>query len=196
MSSQGAETHIIQKLREGLAPTLTYHSLHHTLDVVQVSGQLAAAEGITDPEALALLRTAAFYHDAGFLNTYVDHELAGCAIARQILPEFGYSTDQIDQICDMIMATRIPQAPQTHLAQILCDADLDYLGRTDFEPIARTLFIELAAHRNLTDEHAWNLIQVAFLEKHQYWTATATRQRDVNKQIHLNQLQKRVALKN
>lgn len=190
MNSQRAEAYMLQQLREGLAPTLTYHGLHHTLDVVEIANQLADAESITDPQARALLHTAALYHDAGFLTTYADHERAGCDLARQTLPGFGYTPAQIAQVCGMIMATRIPQSPQTPLERILCDADLDYLGRPDFELIARTLFTELVTHRGMTDELTWNRLQVSFLETHHYWTATAKTRREAAKQAHLDQLRR------
>ncbi len=189
MDSQAAETFIRQYLQNGLVPTLTYHGLHHTLDVVQAAAQLAAAEGITDPGSLTLLQTAAFFHDAGFVTTYADHEAAGCELIRRTLPGFGYCQAQIDIICGLIMATRIPQQPTTHLEQIICDADLDYLGRTDFTPIAHTLFEELQLHQHLPgDERAWNRIQLGFLEKHQYWTATAKATREALKQAHIAEL--------
>lgn len=188
MDSQRAETYIIQQLRQGLSPTLTYHSLHHTLDVVDAANRLAIAEGITDPEALTLLHTAALYHDSGFLTTYSNHELASCGIAWQTLPDFDYTSDQIEQICAMIQATQLPQNPQSHLAQILCDADLDYLGRPDFERIAQTLFTEMGTYRGITNELTWNQIQVGFLEKHRYWTATARQWRDAAKQTRLAEL--------
>ena len=34
------------------------------------------------------------------------------------LPEYGYSTGQIDRICGMIMATQIPQTPHNKLEEI------------------------------------------------------------------------------
>lgn len=193
MNCQGAETFIRHYLQSGLAPTLTYHGLHHTVDVVQAAADLAEAEGITDPESLTLLRTAAFYHDAGFVTTYTDHEAAGCALARQSLPEFGYSPAQIETICGLISTTRIPQEPQTHLEQILADADLDYLGRSDFTPIARTLFTELQAHQHFpNDVRAWDRVQLNFLEHHHYWTQTAIIYREAPKQIHIAHLRQQV----
>lgn len=88
----------------------------------------------------------------------------------------------------MIRATRIPQAPQTKLDEILCDADLDYLGRDDFEPIARSLYDELKARGLVTDERAWDQIQVRFLRGHHYWTPTAVATRQAVKQQHLSML--------
>lgn len=60
--------------------------------------------------------------------------------ARQYLPHFGYTGDEIEQVCDIIMATQMPQNPHNHLGQIICDADLDYLGRNDFLSLVKGYF--------------------------------------------------------
>lgn len=185
MDCQRAETYVLHQLRH-LAPTLYYHGLHHTLDVVAQAELLADAEGVTDAEQRALLRTAALFHDTGFLTTYQGHEEAGCALARQVLPGMDYSAEQISCICQLIMATRMPQAPGASLlAQILCDADLDYLGRPDFLPISHTLLLELQARGQMQDLHAWQELQVQFLSEHRYWTRTALHRREAGKQAHL-----------
>jgi len=185
MDCQRAETYVLHQLQQ-LSPTLYYHGLHHTLDVVAQAESLADAEGITDAAQRAVLRTAAFFHDTGFLTTYQGHEKAGCALAHQVLPEMGYTATQIDSICKLIMATQMPQAPgDSHLVQILCDADLDYLGRPDFLPISNTLLQELQARGKMQDLRAWQELQVRFLSEHRYWTRTALQRREAGKQAHL-----------
>jgi uncharacterized protein len=193
MHLQAAEAFILEELRRGLSPTLYYHGLHHTQDVVQTTHALAAAENVTDGEALTLLHTAALYHDAGFLHAYQDHEAHGCELARATLPSFGYQPGQVAQVCALIMATRYPQEPHDHLAQILCDADLDYLGRPDFEPISTSLFHELSARQLIADEHAWFQLQARFLTQHHYWTATAIALRAEPKQARLRHILERLA---
>lgn len=193
MQASSAEAFIVRELRWGLSPTLYYHSLAHTLDVAQAAETLAAAEGVTDTESLALLRTAALYHDAGFLHTYEGHEARGCEIVRATLPNFGYSPSQVEQICALITATQYPQEPRSHLAQILCDADLDYLGRPDFVPISTSLFRELTARQLIADEHAWFQLQERFLTGHRYWTATSLALREAPKQAQLDHIRARLA---
>lgn len=189
MNYQAAERYILHELRTHLAPTLYYHGVHHTLDVVDVVRQLASAEGIQDEESLVLLHTAACFHDSGFLTSYQGHEENGCRIVREVLPRYDYLPVQIEAICAMIMATQIPQSPQTHLAQILCDADLDYLGRNDFDEIADSLFRELQARNIVDNKPAWNRIQVKFLTVHHYWTPTTIALRQAAKQQRLVALQ-------
>ena len=83
------------------------------------------------------------------------------------------------------MSTKLPQNPQTHLEQILCDADLDYLGRDDYESIAHTLFLELSERNLISSVESWNATQVKFLGSHRYWTESARKNRDDLKNKHL-----------
>lgn len=188
MDIEKAQEYILSQLETRLDRTLFYHGLHHTIDVVHTAMDIARLEGITGEEPLQLLSTAALYHDSGFLTTYQGHEEAGCKLAREVLPGFGYDQAQITQICGMIMATKIPQSPQNALEMVLCDADLDYLGRNDFDRIAATLFEELKARDMVEDIPAWDMVQVRFLEAHQYWTASERERRDATKQRHLERL--------
>jgi hypothetical protein len=143
---------------------------------------------------LTLVKTAALYHDAGFVeNHHANHEIVGCRIARESLPGFAYSARQIETICSMIMATKIPQSPQTLLERILCDADLDYLGRPDFYTIGNSLFEELQAYHLLQGEQAWNRLQVNFLSAHRFHTHTNKTLREPVKQRYLEDLQGLVA---
>ncbi len=191
MNFPAAKSHILYRLQLELPRNLYYHGLSHTLDVSQAVEELAAQEGISG-EPLLLLQTAALYHDCGFLVTYQNHEMAACNIVRQVLPDFDYTPAQIDQICLMILATRIPQNPQNHLAQILCDADLYYLGTDDFFRIGNTLFRELQEYGLLENEKEWNRLQLQFLTSHQYFTQTAQNRRSPQKIVHLNHVKELV----
>ncbi len=188
MNVDAAETYILEKLNKNLSPTLYYHGPHHTVEVVEAALKMAEAEGVTDEESLILLKTAALYHDIGFITTYRGHEEEGCRIARLTLPKFGYSLPQIETVCGMVMATRIPQTPLTHLEQIIADADLDYLGGENFWPIANSLYDELREREMVTDIQAWNKIQVSFLTAHAYWTRAAQAGRNIQKQAVLGEL--------
>jgi exopolyphosphatase/pppGpp-phosphohydrolase len=182
-----AETFMLQTLQQELSSSLSYHGYHHTLDVMQAAQIIAEEEHLTREET-GLLRVAVAFHDAGFIHTYRNHELRGCELAREFLPAFGFTKTQIDSICSMIMSTKIPQTPKTKLEYIICDADLDYLGREDVLPIADTLYKELNLHFQPIDEKAWDEIQIAFLKAHRYNTAYAIKNRKQNKLNYLESL--------
>lgn len=191
MNYRAAKAYIINRLDRELSPRLFYHGKHHTLEVLENAEALCRQEGVNEQETL-LVKTAALYHDSGFTITNIEHEQLGCALARKTLPSFGYSSQHIHAICGMIMATKIPQTPHTLLEEILCDADLDYLGRSDFHQIADTLFLELQMLGLVNDINLWNRIQVDFLRSHQYFTATTKRQRNATKQTHLTELEQKI----
>ena len=193
MNYRGAKNFIISKLKAELPSQLYYHGLHHTKDVLRIATSLCVAERVTGRMA-TLVKTAALLHDAGFVkNKHAGHEQQGCEIAKEVLPEFEYTPEDIDLICGMIMSTKIPQSPTSIYEKILCDADLDYLGRTDFYPIGRSLFDELTAYKLINDETAWNHLQVGFLSAHKYHTFTNRTLRDPVKKRHLQELEQIVA---
>jgi len=180
-----ARAYALQRLERELAPELTYHSLAHTRDdVAPATLRLSAIAGVSGEQRM-LLHTAAYYHDIGFVIQRADHEMVGARIAAEILPTFGYSPAQIEIIHGMIMATKLPQSPRTILEQLLADADLDALGRTDFITRNHALRDELAAYGAYWDDLAWAHEQLFFLSSHQYWTAAARQVRGEQKQHNI-----------
>jgi hypothetical protein len=178
---------MLDKLERELPKYLYYHNLKHTIDVGIQAEVLGRGEGISDEEML-LLKTAALFHDSGQTIQTRDHELVGTGIASEILPKFGYSPEQIDAINEIIMATKLPPQPKTLLQKIICDADLDYLGRSDFIPVSNTLYKELHEQNLIGSINDWNKLQVKFLSVHQYFTETGNKLREVNKQTQIDRL--------
>lgn len=187
MDFDGLKAYIWQKMETGFPGHLHYHNPAHVRDVYQAAEKLALAEGVSSGDTCALL-TAVLFHDTGFMRGETGHEELSCQIAREDLPRFGYSPAEVDTICRLILATRIPQKPTNHLEEIICDADLDYLGRDDFWEIGNRLFEELRVKGYVQTIREWNEIQVAFLEAHRYFTRTAQNARNPTKARHLNEL--------
>jgi hypothetical protein len=109
-------------------------------------------------------------------------------MTRDILPDFGFNPDQLNTICGMILATRLPQSPNGKLEKILCDADLDYLGRSDFYEIGGRLFAEMKRLGVVDTEREWNLIQKTFLESHRYHTTFSQTHREPEKLKRLQEI--------
>jgi adenylate cyclase len=180
---------ILDMIEKDLPPNLFYHNMKHTVDVVTEVELIGWAEGLSDEE-LILLKTAALFHDVGHIIAYDEHEFHGTQIARKILPKYNYSSEEIEQISQLIMATKLPPSPKNLLEAILCDADLDYLGRIDFIPVSNTLFEELKIRNKISSLKEWNLLQLSFISKHQYFTETARKLREVNKQSQIDRIKK------
>ncbi len=176
---------MITRLQKELNPGLLYHNVSHTVDVMEQAVSIAKEEGIEKGHDLGLLKLGAAYHDSGFLFTYRNHEEKGCEIVRHDLSSILPAKD-LDIICGLIMATKIPQSPKNLLEQIICDADLDYLGRDDFEPISQNLYTEFIEFDIIKKEDNWDNIQINFFKIHQYFTQTSLNKRKKKKQEHLD----------
>ncbi len=186
-----AERHIIKVLEKGLSDKLHYHSIEHTKDVVKAVERLALMEGVTD-EGLFLLKSAATYHDAGFVEQYEKNEPIGARLAEEILPKYGYTAQHIEKIKELIFVTQIPHQPKNNLEEIICDADLDYLGRDDFHEIADRLRRELREQGKIDSDRKWDVLQVSFLTSHRYFTETAIRTRKEKKLKNLDEIKLRL----
>lgn len=178
---------MLNKLEKELPSYLYYHNVKHTVDVVTQVELIGWGEGVSEEEIL-LLKTAALFHDAGHIMGYDEHEYKSTLIAREMLPQYGYTQKQIDDICDIIMATKLPPQPQNVLQRIICDADLDYLGRADFIPVSNTLFEELKEQKKIQSLNEWNKLQIKFISRHQYFTHTAQILREVYKQAQIERI--------
>ncbi len=178
---------ILDKLEQELPDFLYYHNVKHTVDVVTEVELIGWAEGLDDEEIL-LLKTAALFHDAGHTVGYDDHEYHGAELVKSILPRYGYSGGQIEKICSIIMATKLPPQPENIYQEIICDADLDYLGRSDMIPVSNTLYKELKEQNKIGTLNDWNKLQLKFISGHSYFTKTARSLREVNKQKQIERI--------
>jgi len=189
MDFTSAKAYILSRLEKELDPRLVYHSYLHTLDVCRASTELARQEDLSEEEK-RLLETAALFHDAGMLTSYENHEETSAALAAELLQKFGYDLTQIGIIRELILNTRLPQMATGKLGRILCDADLDYLGREDFFINSFCLKLEWHLFGIKTYAlHDWFLLQEEFLQHHHYLSTAAEKLRNTGKLKNLEIIQ-------
>jgi len=186
--------YVLRRLDKELPPNLYYHGSWHTRDVLEAVEMLAKLEGV-DGEELILLKSGALFHDIGFLEQYKDNESIGVRIAKETLPNFGYNREQIEVITGIILATRLPQSPTTKLEELICDADLDNLGREDFYIKTEQLRRELAEYGTLKSPRKWYESLILFLEQHKYFTKSARKLRQEGKEKHLKEIKELLGIR-
>jgi len=179
---------VLALLDKNLDPRLTYHNLAHTMDVIRQVERIALGENLTNKEDILLLKVAALFHDTGFVDVYKHHEERSCDIMLENIEDGDLTDEEIGKVRGMIMATKIPQTPHNKLEEIICDADLDYLGRPDFEPISEGLKHEFLEFGVIKSEADWDPLQIRFFESHAYFTNTCKTDRAPLKEIHLGEL--------
>lgn len=184
---ESLKKYLQQEIFPQLSPGLYYHGPHHTLDVYESALRICEYHKVNE-SLCDLIGAAALLHDVGYIRAYRQNEPIACEMALKILPACGYADTTCTEICEMIMATRVPQQPTSFGAQILCDADLDYLGRNDFEEGADNLFREFLEHGMVQSKTEWNEIQIKFLSAHHYFTEFSNLYREPEKQKHLLKL--------
>lgn len=184
---QKVKKKVISRL-QGLSPDLTYHCLNHTLDVLEQAIRIAAEENVVNQRELYLLKIAALYHDTGFLETYTEHEVISCKIFLADSIAYCLNTEEKSIIVNLIMATRIPQRPVSLLEKIICDADLDYLGREDFFSIGDNLRKEFLLFNIVADDEEWEQMQLKFILNHEFHTISSRKLREPAKQFNFTKL--------
>ncbi len=124
---------VIEKLKTEIPASITYHNYQHTINVLEHTIYLAQAEKLEGND-FELLKTAALFHDTGFIfePKSEGHEQRSRNFAQDFLPEYGFSEEDIEVIGELIMSTKLPQNPQNKLQEIICDADLYYLGTENY----------------------------------------------------------------
>lgn len=184
---QELHAEVFRILETQLPPHLTYHSPDHTARVIEKATGIARHEQVHGHD-LELIRVAALFHDIGFIQSQHHHEEISCEICTGYLKQHSFSSEDIQAVCGMILATKIPQQPKTLLEKIVADADLEYLGTADFHPISQRLYKEFRYYDpQLTLQH-FNEVQVHFIRKHHYHTNYCKTHREAQKQAHLEEL--------
>ena len=178
---------VFHLLRTQLPSFLYYHSYKHTAYVLKQAEIISAKEGIGEDD-LFLVRIASLFHDSGFIKQYKDHEEAGCDIAREVLQTYSFDPMNVNEICGMIMATKIPQMPATLNERIVADADLEYLGTDLFYKVSQFLFHEMHYLDPDLDLLAYNELQVKFMQAHTYHTEYCKQHREAKKEENLREL--------
>ncbi|WP_228853356.1 HD domain-containing protein [Aegicerativicinus sediminis] len=178
---------VLADLEENLPEHLAYHCLEHTIDVANVCDFYIDHYAISKQMA-ELIRIAAISHDYGYMDSPIDHEAKSIEKITPLLKEHKYTDKEIDLIGGMIMATKIPQRPTNLYEEILADADLDYLGRGDYDELSSRLLKEFLYYDVVSNQKEWLDAQIKFLEIHRYHTDLAQKERIKTKLEKLKEL--------
>ena len=162
---------ILDELKGKLAPYLSYHSYAHMIDVANVCNKYIKLYMIGDDMA-KLIRIAAISHDFGYTVSPIDHEERSITLIEPMLRPI-LTKEEIALVNGMIRATKIPQQPKTFYDKIFADADLDYLGRADYDELSENLHQEFLHFGVIKTEREWLDLQIKFLENHKYHTLYA-----------------------
>lgn len=181
MDLNGARDYILKRLEKKLSPNLIYHGVHHTMRVVE-SLEMYINEEHPEEEEIPLLRTAAYFHDAGFLFRYENNEELAITLAEEVLPGFDYTNKQIAFITAIINSTQSHIKPTNLCEEIMNDADHDYFGTDEYYQISALLRQELSLYGYKFSDFEWLNKQYNYLlHTHKFYTQTGIKKRKQKK---------------
>ena len=187
-----AESFVRDYFKGNTDDRLVYHTLEHTVFVVDKAREIADAMNISKEDQEHLL-VAAWFHDIGYFNDCLNHEIEGCKLVNQFLSKHNISEATNLKIDSMILATKVPQSPKNNLEEVLCDADMAHTAEEDFIEKSLKLWKEIQNIKGKTMlEEVYLQHTMYFLEKHKFHTQYAINKYNDLKQENMLKLSKRI----
>jgi hypothetical protein len=183
------EEKVFGDILRSLPESLHFHNLEYARKVYNQSFLLCRSEEIEEEDRL-LVRTAALMLYTGLTQDYHNFQNRSAVICREILPGYKYSDRQIDQICNLVLATKTPSNPETQLEKIMVDAKMEYIGRPDYPDRLNLLFQELKETGSKINGQQFKNQQLELLYEFQFYTVAGKRLREVSGQKQMNNLEK------
>ena len=122
-----AEAYVIHLLDHRLSKSFRYHFSEHTKEVLRNSEIIGKYSNLKEDD-LNILRMSALFHDVGYIDIYIGHDVRSAKYAEDFLIKKDVNQQQISKIKNAILSTQVPQNPLDEISEILCDADLVYLS--------------------------------------------------------------------
>ncbi|MFA8433468.1 MAG: Pycsar system effector family protein [Marinifilaceae bacterium] len=187
------EEFVVDFFKKNHSPIFTYHNLEHTQNVVKQAQKIGSASGLTDEE-MEILLLSAWFHDTGYFENFLDHEVISGRIARSFLQERNYPDEKIKLIEECILHTVFPHQHHDHkIADVLCDADLHHLAAKDYIKISERLRDEKISllHHPISQKSYWEET-LNFLKDHCYHTDYGKKTLSKKKEVNLQKVIEKV----
>lgn len=188
------ERYVSNLFNKKLPAENVYHSLEHTKSVVKVAKQISEFEKLTNLKK-EIVEISAWFHDVGYLETSDGHEEISAKYAKDFLEEESYPSNNIEKIIQCILVTKLSYLPENLLEEILCDADIHYIGRKIFFEKSNLLRLEIEKKQNKKiDDLEWLNKNIEFLSSHIFFTNYAKVNFGKQKRKNFIKLKKRKSL--
>lgn len=191
--AEAMKDYVINMLVNDLPESLSYHIAARTLDVFETTRKLVASEKLPFYEA-EMVQLGALFEDTGIIKGYKKFKKRSTEITEETMRRFGYNETEIKTVNEMILATNMPQNPQSAAQKVLCDATLDLLGRNNFVANSQLLRKEweLFLGKKFTKKE-WFEYEIDFLKNHKYFTESENSARSTGKIQNIEKLEQELA---
>ena len=185
------EKYVSSLLRNELPHTFVYHNLGHTLRVIKSLKELIESEKTEGKDAENLL-IAGWFHDVGYIKGCENHEENSANIASEFLENQNLENKRINNIKNLILATKMGYEPDNLLEKIICDADNSHFGKKSYAEISGLLREEWEQQDTKSfSDSKWTQENITFFIKyHRFYTDYALNNWQRTKDKNLSSLYK------
>lgn len=186
------EKHVTELFNDKNLSENVYHNINHTKEVVAAINLIGNAERL-NPDDLELVLMAGWFHDVGYFECCEGHEEISIKCSKSFLEKEAVDAEKIDKIIKCIKATEMPQNPNSLLEQIICDADLHFLGLPNYAAYSNNLRREIEAResKEFSDLEWWKS-SLSFYEEHNYYTVFANKEYGIQKKLNVLLIKKKI----
>jgi predicted metal-dependent HD superfamily phosphohydrolase len=139
--------HVIDFFEKHPNQQLVFHTLEHTLSVVQQAELIGQAEGLAAEDLQAVI-IAAWFHDTGYLLQQENHEGASITVANAFFEKNPVDETLKKQVIDCIDVTCRKREPKSLAECVVLDADVAHVADENFIQISKKLKREIANCQN------------------------------------------------
>lgn len=187
-----ASDSVINLYKSRLPKGITYHDLTHTKETAETALEIATNLALS-PEEIEMLMISAWFHDVGMIYQYNLHEEKSAEVCQEFLIAQNYPNEKIKKVISMILSTSIPQKPNNLLEEIICDADLSYLGKKEF--LLRSILLREEWEKMLgryLSEFNWLQINLEFLLQNKFHTKYAKEMFNEQRKENIKLIQEKI----
>ena len=163
-----------QAIRLSLTKTddrLFYHNLAHTVRFLNAISKMNGHYQLDDRNYFIVCASAWLYGLEMIASGYESHESKTTELVQELLISLGIDSEEITEIKNCILATKMPQQPVTLNEKIVCDAYAFYLGSEKFAVYNKLMRKEIEAFTNNKFKGSvWRARTISLLKNHHYQT--------------------------
>ncbi|MEI3791595.1 MULTISPECIES: Pycsar system effector family protein [unclassified Chryseobacterium] len=179
--------------KDKLSSVYFYHNFIHTTYTVNKAEEIMRNTPVSKEDQEKVL-LALWFHDTGYVECAQNHEEKGVAILTDFLKKENYPESSIQDVSQLILATKITYEPQNLLEKIVKDADCSHFASHDYNDISDALRKEWElTNVKCFSNDEWNAGNLEMLKnKHHYYTEYAKENWEPLKKKNIKKIEKKL----
>ncbi len=179
--------------KDKLSSVYFYHNFIHTTYTVNKAVEIMKYTPVSEEDREKVL-LALWFHDTGYIECAQNHEEKGIEILKNFLQYENYPENYINEVSQLILATKIDYEPQNLLEKIVKDADCSHFASHDYNDISDALRKEWElTNVKCYSNDEWNAGNLDMLKnKHKFYTDYAKQNWEPLKIRNIKKIEKKI----